>query len=90
MTKYSQGLGWNGPKVPVYDGGEDPTGGINLEALDLSEREDMLRMVNERVIALRHEMAESQKPKKLKQENPPGSLPAPQPDQPDENASPEA
>lgn len=66
MTRFSQGLGWTGPKVPVYDGGEDPTGGINLEALDLSERQEMLQMVNDRIIHLRHTLAENAKPKKLR------------------------
>lgn len=66
MTRFAQGLGWTGPKVPVYDNGEDPLEGINLDNLDLSERQEMLQQVTERISVLRQEMAERQKPKKLK------------------------
>ena len=66
MTRFAQGLGWTGPKVPVYDNGEDPLEGINLDNLDLSERQEMLEQVTERISVLRQEMAERQKPKKLK------------------------
>lgn len=66
MTRYAQNLGWNGPKIPVYDNGEDPLGGIDLERLDLTERAEILEQVTERIKVLRHEMAEAQKPKRLK------------------------
>ena len=66
MTRFAQGLGWTGPKVPVYDNGEDPMEGINLENLDLSERQEILQQVTDRISVLRQEMAEAQKPKKFK------------------------
>jgi len=41
LQRHAQGLGFNGQKVPFYEGDNDPLNGVNPKTLDLSELADL-------------------------------------------------
>lgn len=44
IRRYAQGLPLGAPRVPVYDGEDDPMQGINFKKLDLSEQMSQIKM----------------------------------------------
>jgi hypothetical protein len=63
IRRYAQGLPLGAPKVPIYEGTDDPMQGINFKKLDLSEQMSQLKIFTNEVKETQKRMSTPKKPK---------------------------
>ena len=49
IRRYAQGLPLGAPKVPIYEGEDDPMQGVNFKKLDLSEQMQQLKIFSNEI-----------------------------------------
>lgn len=64
ISRYARGLPLGGQRVPVYDGEEDPLEGVNINTLDLAERQQILEQKKQELADLKQRVIDKEKRKK--------------------------
>jgi len=78
IRRYAQGLPLGAPRVPIYEGDDDPMQGINFKKLDLSEQMQQLKIFSNEIKETNKRYNASQKKPILSnngEQNPNGETP---------------